>query len=124
MERNWDSMNVSHFVTEHLFICGANLIRESPNVDVIANEILFVFSCMDNTKIVECGVQILSDETESSNGSEVDYFESGGITDIDDHTDGDEYYEHEGSQCKYTCFGVCLRSFGLEKKIMTTKKKT
>lgn len=108
MERNWDSMSVSHFVTEHLFICGANLVRESPNVNVITNEILFEFSCMDNTKIVECGVQILSDETESSSGSEMDYFESG-IIDMDDHMDRDEYYEPEGTQCKYTCFRSWLK---------------
>ncbi|XP_010447574.1 PREDICTED: disease resistance protein RML1A-like isoform X1 [Camelina sativa] len=102
MELNWDSMNVSHFITEHLFICGANLVRESLNVGVTANEIVFEFSCMDNAKIIECGVQILGEETESNSGSEVDYFETEGIT--DDHTDRNEYYEPEAAQCKYTCF--------------------
>ncbi|ESQ46798.1 hypothetical protein EUTSA_v10028296mg, partial [Eutrema salsugineum] len=99
MELNWDSMNVSHFLTEHLFICGANLVQETPKVDVIANKVLFEFSCMDNLKILECGVEILSEETESSSGSEVDYFDTGGSN--DDHTDRDEYYQLE--TCEYTC---------------------
>lgn len=99
MELNWDSMNVSHFLTEHLFICGGNLVQETPRVDVIVSKILFEFSCMDNLKILECGVQILSEETESNSGSEVDYFEAGGRNDV--HTDGIEYYQPEDMTTHY-----------------------
>ncbi|ESQ28627.1 hypothetical protein EUTSA_v10019682mg [Eutrema salsugineum] len=60
-ELKWDSMNVSHFLTDHLFICGGNLVPGKPNVDGTANEILFEFSCRDSFKIIECGVQILNE---------------------------------------------------------------
>ncbi|CAA7016755.1 unnamed protein product [Microthlaspi erraticum] len=54
---------------------------------------------MDNLKILECGVQILSEETESSGGSEVDYFEAGGSNDV--YKDGDEYYQPEEMTSHY-----------------------
>ncbi|KAJ4872119.1 hypothetical protein Rs2_46237 [Raphanus sativus] len=55
----WDSMNVSHFLTEHLFLCDGNLTPGRPSVDGNANDILFEFSCRDSFKITECGLQIL-----------------------------------------------------------------
>ncbi|CDY35034.1 hypothetical protein Bca4012_099378 [Brassica carinata] len=111
MEIKWDSMNVSHFLTEHLFVCGGNLVQETRKVDVQATKIFFEFSCVDNLKILECGVQILSEETESCNGSEVDYFDTGGSP--DNHTYGDEYYEmdDEVAQSEYKYNWSWLKKF-------------
>lgn len=111
MELKWDSMNVSHFLTEHLFVCGGNLVQETRKVDVQATKILFEFSCVDNLKILECGVQILSEETESCDGSEVDYFDTGGSP--DNHTYGDEYYEmdDEVAQSEYKYNWSWLKKF-------------
>ncbi|KAG2325160.1 hypothetical protein Bca52824_007888 [Brassica carinata] len=110
MELKWDSMNVSHFLTEHLFVCGGNLVQETRKVDVHATKILFEFSCMDNLKILECGVKILSEETESCDGIEVDYFDIGGGS--DNHMNGDEYYEpDEVAQSKYTGYWSWFKKF-------------
>ena len=111
MELKWDSMNVSHFLTEHLFVCGGNLVQETRKLDVQATKILFEFSCVDNLKILECGVQILSEETESCDGSQVDYFDTGGSP--DNHTYGDEYYEmdDEVAQSEYKYNWSWLKKF-------------
>ncbi|CAN6929590.1 unnamed protein product [Brassica oleracea var. botrytis] len=111
MEIKWDSMNVSHFLTEHLFVCGGNLVQETRKVEVQATKIFFEFSCVDNLKILECGVQILSEETESCDGSEVDYFDTGGSP--DNHTYGDEYYEmdDEVAQSEYKYNWSWLKKF-------------
>ncbi|XP_048633485.1 disease resistance protein RML1A-like isoform X1 [Brassica napus] len=82
----WDSINVSHFLTEHLFICGGNLVPGRPSLDGTANDILFEFSCRDSFKIIECGLQILSGETVWTGGSR------------DHHTYGDGNYEPEAVQ--------------------------
>ncbi|KAL0725566.1 hypothetical protein Bca4012_040165 [Brassica carinata] len=82
----WDSINVSHFLTEHLFICGGNLVPGRPSLDGTANDILFEFSCRDSFKIIECGLQIFRGETVWTGGSR------------DHHTYGDGNYELDAVQ--------------------------
>lgn len=92
-ELKWNSVNYFHYQMRHLFICGGNFVRETPELDATTSEILFEFSCRDNHKITECGVRILSEEEESSSGSKVRCFETGGCS--DHHIDGDGDYEPE-----------------------------
>lgn len=51
-ELKWNSVNYFQYQTKHLFICGGNLVLETPKVNVTAREILFEFSCRDNHKIL------------------------------------------------------------------------
>lgn len=52
------------FQMQHLFILRGDFSHQqngSPEVDVHTSEILFEFTCSDNQKIIECGIQILKD---------------------------------------------------------------
>ncbi|EOA16428.1 hypothetical protein CARUB_v10004579mg, partial [Capsella rubella] len=67
-------------VSEHLFIFDGDLFDEQNRgheVDVTMNEILFEFSCWYNDdKIIECGVQLLTEEAETSKNNKMDNFEA------------------------------------------------
>lgn len=92
----WISGLSPQFLTEHLLIFCGDLFQTDKchELAVTTSEILFEFSCRENDdKIIECGVQILREEGESSNSSssEVDCYETEGNS--KHHTDGD--YEAE-----------------------------
>ncbi|CAA7028353.1 unnamed protein product [Microthlaspi erraticum] len=58
--------------TQHLFILSGDLSlsrqqNKTPQVDVDTSEFLFEFTCTDNHKIVECGVQIFKEEVKKRN---------------------------------------------------------
>ncbi|CAA7059213.1 unnamed protein product [Microthlaspi erraticum] len=59
----------SKILTEHLFVFSGSLFgaHSCVEVDATTSEILFEFSCnVNDEKIIECGVQILTEEGESS----------------------------------------------------------
>ncbi|CAN6839473.1 unnamed protein product [Brassica oleracea] len=90
-------------LSDHLFLFWGDFHE----VDVATSEITFEFSCDDNDdKIIECGVQILTEEAEgSSKNSEVENFETEtNISDVDNFSD-DGAYEFTSailSVCKTT----------------------
>jgi len=68
--------------TEHLFIFHGGLVYQR---NMILGEIIFEFNCVINefshdpdldNMIIECGVQIMTEEAEGSSSSEVDNFET------------------------------------------------
>ncbi|CAN8254980.1 unnamed protein product [Cochlearia groenlandica] len=68
----WISGLSPKFLTEHLLIFFGDLFETDKchELDATTSEILFEFSCRDNDdKIIECGVQILKDEGESSSSN-------------------------------------------------------
>ncbi|AED94720.1 disease resistance protein-like [Arabidopsis thaliana] len=131
--------------SEHLFIFHGDLFPQGNKyheVDVTMSEITFEFSHTKiGDKIIECGVQIMTEgaegdssreldsfETESSS-SQVDNFETGGNN--NHHTDGngDGNYQAEGFKffqdeniktSKHTGFRSWLRELGLKVKKMNS----
>ncbi|RID54179.1 hypothetical protein BRARA_G01519 [Brassica rapa] len=68
----WISGLSPKFLTEHLLIFCGDLFQTDKchELDITTSEILFEFSCRDNDdKIIECGVQILREEGESSSSA-------------------------------------------------------
>ncbi|KAG2325159.1 hypothetical protein Bca4012_039651 [Brassica carinata] len=91
----WISGLSPKFLTEHLLIFCGDLFQTDKchELDVTMSEILFEFSCRGNDdKIIECGVQILREEGESSS-SAMECYETGGNN--NHHTDGE--YEAENT---------------------------
>uniref|UniRef100_A0A0D3CTA3 ADP-ribosyl cyclase/cyclic ADP-ribose hydrolase n=1 Tax=Brassica oleracea var. oleracea TaxID=109376 RepID=A0A0D3CTA3_BRAOL len=85
----WISGLSPKFLTEHLLIFCGDLFQTDKchELDITTSEILFEFSCRDNDdKIIECGVQILREEGESSS-SAMDCYETRGNN--NHHTDGE-----------------------------------
>ncbi|KAL1225608.1 Disease resistance protein RML1A [Cardamine amara subsp. amara] len=73
--------------SKHLFIFSGDLFPQQNRcheVDVTISEITFEFSCGDDSetedscddKIIECGVEIMTEEAEGSSSSQVDTFET------------------------------------------------
>ncbi|CAN8320834.1 unnamed protein product [Cochlearia groenlandica] len=93
--------------SEHLFLFSGDLFgqrKRRRQVDVATSEVLFEFSCWYNDDmIIECGVQLLAEEDESSSEvdnsgteishSEVDDFETESSSTLSEA----EYYETGGS---------------------------
>ncbi|KAF8103319.1 hypothetical protein N665_0188s0257 [Sinapis alba] len=91
----WISGLSPKFLTEHLLIFCGDLFQTDKchELDMTTSEILFEFSCRDNDdKIIECGVQIMREEGESSS-SAMDCYETGGNS--NHHPDGE--YEAENT---------------------------
>ncbi|KAG7548832.1 Toll/interleukin-1 receptor homology (TIR) domain [Arabidopsis suecica] len=68
------------FRAKHLFIFQGDLFRQGNKcheVDVTMSEIIFEFSCdLGDDKIIECGVQIMTEEAEGSSIRELDNYET------------------------------------------------
>ncbi|CAL9223900.1 unnamed protein product, partial [Arabidopsis halleri] len=68
------------FRSEHLFIVHGDLFRQRNNcneVDVTMSEITFEFNHKNiGDKIIECGVQIMTEEAEGSSSRELDSYET------------------------------------------------
>ncbi|KAF2608526.1 hypothetical protein F2Q68_00044752 [Brassica cretica] len=85
----WISGLSPKFLTEHLLIFCGDLFQTDKchELDITTSEILFEFSCRNNDdKIIDCGVQILREEGESSS-SAMDCYETRGNN--NHHTDGE-----------------------------------
>ncbi|CAA7023946.1 unnamed protein product [Microthlaspi erraticum] len=96
----WISGLSPQFLTEHLLIFCGDLFQTDKchELDVSMSEILFECSFRGNDdKIIECGVQILKEEGESSSSSssssEVDCYETGGSR---NHYTGGDYEAEDG----------------------------
>ncbi|CAL9223905.1 unnamed protein product, partial [Arabidopsis halleri] len=68
------------FRSEHLFIFHGDLFPQGNKcheADVTMSEIIFEFSCdFGDDKIIECGVQIMTEEAEGSSSRQLDSFET------------------------------------------------
>ncbi|CAL9223907.1 unnamed protein product, partial [Arabidopsis halleri] len=97
------------FRSKHLFIFHGDLFPQGNKcheVDVTMSEIIFEFSCdFGDDKIIECGVQIMTEEAEGSSIRELDNFETESSSSEDGN--GDENI----NTSKQTGFRSWLRKF-------------